>query len=255
MADVRDDGLIFHPLHMLERDHVGVAGCADVNVAAAERVFDRSDFVTFHRGLERVDRIDLGDDDARPLTAERLGAAFADVAVTADDRDFAGDHDIERAIQPINERMPTAVEIVELRFGNGIVDVDRRNEEPVFLMHFVKAMHAGGRFLRNAAPIFRNFVPAIRVVALDFEQQIFNNLLFPVRRFGFCPIAALFELITFVDQQRRVTAVVHYELRTFPVRMRDRLISRPPIFFERLAFPREHRHAGLRDCRCGVILR
>jgi len=47
-----------------------LAGCADVNVAAAERVFDGGDLVTFHRGLERVDRIDLGDDHARALTAE-----------------------------------------------------------------------------------------------------------------------------------------------------------------------------------------
>src|SRR2546421_6286095 len=41
VADVRDDGLIFHSLHVLERDHVGVSGRADVNVAASERVLDR----------------------------------------------------------------------------------------------------------------------------------------------------------------------------------------------------------------------
>ena len=62
----------------------------------------RRDFVTFHRGLERVDRIDLGDDDARALAAQRLRAAFADIAVTADDRDFARDHDIERAIEAVD---------------------------------------------------------------------------------------------------------------------------------------------------------
>ena len=41
------------------------------------------DFVAFHRGLERVDRIDLGDDDAGALAAQRLRAALADVAVAA----------------------------------------------------------------------------------------------------------------------------------------------------------------------------
>ena len=70
MADVADDGLIFHPLHVLERDDVDVAGRADVNVAAAERVFDGGDFVAFHRRLQRVDRIDLSDDDARTLAAQ-----------------------------------------------------------------------------------------------------------------------------------------------------------------------------------------
>ena len=100
-----------------------------------------------------------------------MGAAFADVAVAADHRDFAGDHDVERAIQSIDQRMAAAVEIVELRFRDRIVHVDRGNEELVFLVHLVKAMHAGGRFLRNAAPILHDLVPAIRILALNFEQQ------------------------------------------------------------------------------------
>ena len=128
--------------------------------------------------------------------------------------------------------MAAAVEIVELRFSDRIVDVNRGNEEAVFLMHLVKAMDAGGRFLGNAAPIFRDLVPAIRILALDLEQQIFDDLLFLVRRFSLCPIAALFELVTFVDEQRRVATVIDHELRAFPARVRDRLISRPPIFFE-----------------------
>ncbi len=70
MADVCDDRLVFHPFHVLERNDVEIAGSGDVNVAAAERVFDGGDFVAFHRGLQCVDWIDLGDDDARALAAE-----------------------------------------------------------------------------------------------------------------------------------------------------------------------------------------
>ena len=44
------------------------------------------DFETFHRGLERVDGIDLGDDDAGAEAAQRMRRAFADVAVAADAR-------------------------------------------------------------------------------------------------------------------------------------------------------------------------
>jgi hypothetical protein len=72
-----------------------VAGGGDVDVAAAEGLLDGGDFVAFHRGLEGVDGIDLGDDDARALAAQRLRAALADVAVAADDGDLAGDHDVE----------------------------------------------------------------------------------------------------------------------------------------------------------------
>src|SRR6266404_2533725 len=70
VADVGDDGLIFHPLHVIERDDVEVAGGGNVNVAAAERVLDGGDFVAFHGGLQRVDRIDLGDNDAGPLSTQ-----------------------------------------------------------------------------------------------------------------------------------------------------------------------------------------
>ena len=76
--------------------------------------------------------------------------------------------------------MPTAIEIVELRFCDRIVDVDRRNEQPILLMHLVKPMYAGSRLLGNAPPIFHDLMPAIRILALDFEEQILDHLLFLV---------------------------------------------------------------------------
>ena len=56
----------------------------------------RLDLVALHRGLQRADRVDLGDDHARALAAQRLGAALADVAVAADDGGLAGDHHVGR---------------------------------------------------------------------------------------------------------------------------------------------------------------
>ena len=52
------------------------------------------DLVAVHRRLQRADRIDLGDDHARALAAQRLRAALADVAVAADDRDLAADQHV-----------------------------------------------------------------------------------------------------------------------------------------------------------------
>ena len=111
--------------------------------------------------------------------------------------------------------MPAAIKIVEFRFSNRIVDVDRRNKQPVFLRHFVKAMHACCSFLRNAAPIFDDLMPAIGILTMNFEQQIFDDLLFPIRGFGFCPIAAFLELVAFVYQQGGVSTVVNHQLWTF----------------------------------------
>ena len=52
MADVADDRLIFHLLHVIERDDVAVAGGGDINVAAAERIFDGRDFDSLPSPLE-----------------------------------------------------------------------------------------------------------------------------------------------------------------------------------------------------------
>src|SRR5215213_7158459 len=70
VADVTNDGLVLHLRHVIEGDDVDVPSGGDVDVAAAECVFDGGDFVAFHRGLERVDRINLSYDNARALTAE-----------------------------------------------------------------------------------------------------------------------------------------------------------------------------------------
>ncbi len=128
--------------------------------------------------------------------------------------------------------MAATVEIVELRFCDRIVHVDRGNEQLVFLVHLIKTMHAGRCFLRNAAPIFHDLVPAIWILALDLEQQIFDDLLFFICRVCLGPIAAFFELVTFVNEQRRVAAVIDHELGTLAVRMRNRLVSTPPICFK-----------------------
>src|SRR5438477_53688 len=86
--------------------------------------------------------------------------------------------------------MPAAVKVVELRFGHRIIDIDRGNEEPVFLMHFVKSMHPGGCFLGNTAPFLDDLMPAKRIFALNLEEQILYDLLFPVGRFSFRLITA-----------------------------------------------------------------
>ena len=87
------------------------------------------DLVALHRGLQRADRVDLGDDDAGALAAQRLRAALADVAVAAHHRDLAADHHVGRAVDAVDQRVPAAVEVVELRLRHGVVDVDGREAQ------------------------------------------------------------------------------------------------------------------------------
>ena len=57
--------------------------------AVGDDVLEGRHLVALHRGLQRADRVDLGDHDPGALAPERLGAALAHVAVAADHRDLA----------------------------------------------------------------------------------------------------------------------------------------------------------------------
>ena len=139
VADVADDRVVLHPRHVRGGDDVLVAGRRDEHVGGLDDVLERLDVVALHRGLQRADRVDLGDDDAAALGAQRGGRALADVAVAADDGDLAGEHDVGRAEDAVDERVAAAVEVVELRLRHRVVDVDRREQERALLGHLVEA--------------------------------------------------------------------------------------------------------------------
>src|SRR6185312_12026416 len=168
---------------VLERDDVDVAGGGDVDVAAAESVFDGGDFEAFHCRLQRVDGVDLRDDDARAEATERFRGTLTDVAITADDGDFAGNHDVSGALDAVDERLAATVEVVKLGLGDGVVDVDRGHEELALLEHLVEAVHAGSGLFGDAAPVLRDAVPALRVFGLDALEESLDDL-FLVRALG-----------------------------------------------------------------------
>ena len=115
-------------------------------------------------------------------------------------------------------------------------------------------MHAGRRLFRDAAPFLDQLMPAEGILALHFEEQIFDHLFFLVVRRRLRPIGAFLELVAFVNQERDIPAIIDHELRTFALRERERLVRAPPVFLEAFALPGEDRHAGFRDRRRGVIL-
>src|SRR5215469_17379875 len=109
VADVPDDRLVLHPAHVLGRDDVVVARRGDENVGGLDHVFQRRHLEAVHRGLQRADRVDLGDDHPGALAAQRLAAALADVAVSADDRDLAADQHVGRAVDAVDQRVTASV--------------------------------------------------------------------------------------------------------------------------------------------------
>src|SRR5690606_24514934 len=87
----------------------------------------------------------------------RIGAAFADVAVTADDNHLAGDHHVGGPLDAIGERLAAAVQVVELALRDRVVDVNGGAAELALLVHLVQAMHAGRRLFGEATDPFEQF--------------------------------------------------------------------------------------------------
>ena len=207
VADVADDRLVLHPLHVLVGDDVDVAGRGDEDVGLVAGVVHRHHAVAFHRGLQRADRVDLGDPHLRRQRAQRLRAALADVAVARDQRDLAGDHHVGRALDAVDQRLAAAVEVVELALGDRVVDVDRGEGQPAFLVHLVQPLDAGRRLLGHALDAGLDPRVELRILGeprLDRREQrdlFLAGRVIEARRVG---LGARAE----VHQQRGVAAVV-----------------------------------------------
>ncbi len=209
VADVGDDRLVLHPLHVLGGDDVEAAGGGDEDVGLVDDAVHRGDLVAVHRGLEGADRVDLGDDDAGALTAERVGAALADVAVAGDDGDLAADEDVGGAVEAVEDAVAAAVLVVELGLGDRVVDVDRREEQVTGLGQLVEPVDAGGGLLGDALDLGGDAGPLLVVGghgAPDegLEDVELLGVLLGVRRH----LAGRLPLLALVDEHRGVATVV-----------------------------------------------
>jgi hypothetical protein len=144
-----------------------------------------------------------------------LRASFADLTVPHHDGHFAAEHHVRRACEAVRQRMAATVDVVELALGDRVVDVDGGEQECACLHHLIQTMHAGGRFLADAADAARDGGPAPRIGPELTRDRIEDDT--PL--FGFCfgiecgHLARLLEFKRLVHEQRRVTAVVNDQRR------------------------------------------
>src|SRR5213082_1547090 len=109
---------IMHLAHMVEGDHIDIAGRGNEDVADRRRLVHRRDLIALHRRLQRADRVDLGDHDARALAPEARRRTLADIAKAAHDADLAGHHHIGGSLDAVDQALADAIEIVEFRLGD-----------------------------------------------------------------------------------------------------------------------------------------
>ena len=223
VANVTDNGVVFHFAHVINGDDVFVAGGGTENVRTRGGVFHGDDFVAFHGGLEGANGVDFGDEHAATGFPKGFGRTFTDVAVTADHGDFAGHHDIGGAADGINQAFAAAIFIVEFGFGDRVIDVDGRAAQLAFFLHLIQAQDAGGGFFGDAFDIIEQF------------RETFMH--------AYGQIAAVIE-----DH-------VGSPYSSLAIRAFDGLVDGPPEFLVVHAFFGKDRCACGGDSRSGVVLR
>ena len=146
--------------------------------------------------------------------------SLSDIAVSAHEGFFSCHHEVGRASDAVDQAFAAAVDIVELRLGHRIVDIETRSAERAVLLALVKPLYAGRRFFGDAAYLRKG------------------------------------RLVFFVHNLGEVSAVVEQHVGTpCCVGRGDRAIDALPVFLFALPLPCEDGNAGDRDRRRGVVLR
>ena len=148
-----------------------------------------------------------------------MGAALADVAVSADYHYLAGDHDVGRPFDAVGQRLAASVEVVELAFGYRVVDVHGGHAQLAALVHLVEEMDTGSGLFRQAA---------------DVAQQM--------------------AIPFFVYHRGQVAAIVDDHVQRFSIGKEERLLDAPVVVGVGLTLPGVDWHTGSGDRGSGVIL-
>ena len=254
MTYVADDSLVGHACHVVRSNDVYVAGSGHEDVADGSCLVHREDFVALHGGLQGADRVNLGDDDACAVGAHALGAALAHFAVAGHDAHLAGDHHVGGALDAIGQRFAAAVEVVEFRLGDRVVDVESGEQQLSLFHHAVEAMHACRSFFAHTAHAFGHLLPHAVVLGDCFLQEGFE--------FGFIAAARrrvedggiFLGLNAEVNHECGIATVVYDQVGPLSVLESHSLQRAPPVFGQAFAFPGKDRHTCFgQGSRCVVL--
>ena len=243
VADIANDRFILHRCHVFRSDDVFVTGRSYENIRSGDVIFDRLDFIAFHGGLQRADRIDFGHDHAATLATESLAASLANVTITADDSDFSSEHHIGGAIQPVDQRVAASIQVVELALGDRVIDIDRREEQLSLGGHIIETLNAGGGFLRNTANGFAHRSVLSWILYEFLSEEIEDN----AELFRLCfgieirNDACGFVLGAQVDEECSVTTIVDDHVWAGSVWPYECFLRAPPVFRQCFTLPRVNR--------------
>lgn len=140
----------------------------DKDLAKRSGLIHGGDLVTLNSSLEGVDGVNFSDENAGTHAVQGLSATLSDITVAGNNGDLSSDHDIGSTLDTVNERLTATVQVVEFGLGDGVIDVDGRDEQLAILEHFVQVVNTSGSLLRETVAALEH----LRVLAVDKRGQI-----------------------------------------------------------------------------------
>lgn len=168
VTNVADDGVVAHGLEVATNQDVTAASGGDEDLTDGSSLLHGDDLEALDGGLEGVDGVNLGNEDAGTHGVESLGATLADITVTGDDTDLTSDHDIGGTLDTVNEGLTATVQVVELGLGDTVVDVDGGDLQLALLHHLVQVVDTGGGLLRDTVAVLEH----LGVLGVDEGGQV-----------------------------------------------------------------------------------
>lgn len=221
VTNVADNGVVGHGLEVSASKNVTAASGGDEDLTLGRGLLHGGDLEAGNGSLESVDGINLSDNDTGTHAVKSLGATLADITETSNDSDLTGDHDIGGTLDTIDERLAAAVQVVELGFGDGVVDVDGRDKEAVLLVleHAVQVVDTGGGLLGDTVAVLEHLG------------------------------------VLLVDESSEVTSVVEDQVEVLAVlEGSELLLQAPVVLLLGLALPGKDRDTGGGNGSSGVVL-
>jgi hypothetical protein len=157
VANVADNGVVLHDLEVAANEDVTATGGGDENLTLRSSLLHGGDLEARDGSLESVDGVDLCDNDTGTHGSKSLSTALTDVTETSDDSDLTGNHNIGGTLDTVDEGFTASVKVVELGLGDGVVDVDGRDEELAFLQHTVEVVDTSGGLLGDTVAVLELF--------------------------------------------------------------------------------------------------
>ena len=209
VTDVANNGVVGHGLEVDTSQDVTATSGGDEDLTLRSSLLHGGNLEAGNGSLEGVDGVDLRDNDTGTHAVESLGATLTDITETSNDGDLASNHDVGGTLDTIDERLTATVQVVELGLGDGVVDVDGRDEETLALQHAVEVVDTGGGLLRDTVAVLEH----LRVLLVDEGSEV----------------------TTVVEDQVQALAVLE---------SCELLLEAPLVFLLGLALPGEDRYAG-----------